>query len=102
MAGNAGGTGPGRGKTIRQVDVVFPAPDGLRLAGTITLPQKPAALCACSFTATAPTETSSGCSPASRPLEKVGIASLRFDLRGHGASEGRQEDQTLSAHLNDV
>ena len=33
---------------------------------------------------------------------RAGITSIRFDLRGHGASEGRQEDRTLSAHLNDV
>jgi uncharacterized protein len=30
------------------------------------------------------------------------VASLRFDLRGHGESEGRQEDLTLSAILNDI
>ncbi|WP_203789617.1 alpha/beta hydrolase, partial [Paractinoplanes rishiriensis] len=31
-----------------------------------------------------------------------GIASLRFDLRGHGESEGRQEDLTISGVLNDI
>jgi uncharacterized protein len=30
------------------------------------------------------------------------VASLRFDLRGHGESEGRQEELTLSAILNDI
>jgi pimeloyl-ACP methyl ester carboxylesterase len=30
------------------------------------------------------------------------VASLRFDLRGHGESEGRQEDLTLTAVLNDI
>lgn len=35
-------------------------------------------------------------------LADAGIASLRFDLRGHGESEGRQEDLTLSAILNDI
>jgi len=30
------------------------------------------------------------------------VASLRYDLRGHGEGEGRQEDAPLSAHLNDV
>jgi pimeloyl-ACP methyl ester carboxylesterase len=35
-------------------------------------------------------------------LAEAGIASLRFDLRGHGESEGRQEDLTLSAILNDI
>lgn len=35
-------------------------------------------------------------------LGGAGITSLRFDLRGHGESEGRQEEMTLSAHLNDI
>jgi uncharacterized protein len=35
-------------------------------------------------------------------LGEAGVASLRFDLRGHGESEGRQEEMTLSAHLNDI
>jgi hypothetical protein len=30
------------------------------------------------------------------------VASLRFDLRGHGQSEGKQEELTLSAILNDI
>src|SRR5882672_483732 len=35
-------------------------------------------------------------------LGDAGVASLRFDLRGHGDSEGRQEDLTLAAILNDI
>ncbi len=35
-------------------------------------------------------------------LAEVGVASLRFDLRGHGESDGRQEDSTLTEHLNDI
>ncbi|WP_454199260.1 alpha/beta hydrolase [Nocardia sp. Marseille-Q1738] len=35
-------------------------------------------------------------------LADAGIASLRFDLRGHGESEGRQEELTLSTILNDI
>ncbi len=31
-----------------------------------------------------------------------GVASLRFDLRGHGESEGRQEELTLASILNDI
>lgn len=33
---------------------------------------------------------------------EAGVASLRYDLRGHGESGGRQEEVTLSAHLNDI
>ncbi|WP_405824413.1 alpha/beta fold hydrolase [Streptomyces sp. NBC_00838] len=35
-------------------------------------------------------------------LGAAGIASLRYDLRGHGMSDGTQEEATLSAHLNDI
>ncbi|WP_285508409.1 alpha/beta fold hydrolase [Actinokineospora sp. NBRC 105648] len=35
-------------------------------------------------------------------LSEAGVASLRFDHRGHGQSEGKQEDLTLSAILNDI
>jgi uncharacterized protein len=35
-------------------------------------------------------------------LVDAGVASLRFDLRGHGESEGRQKDLTLVTILNDI
>jgi uncharacterized protein len=35
-------------------------------------------------------------------LAEAGIPSLRFDFRGHGESEGRQEDLTMSGVLNDI
>jgi len=35
-------------------------------------------------------------------LADAGIASLRFDLRGHGESEGRQEELTLAGVLADI
>jgi uncharacterized protein len=35
-------------------------------------------------------------------LGEAGVASPRFDLRGHGESEGRQEELTLAAILNDI
>ena len=35
-------------------------------------------------------------------LGDAGVASLRFDLRGHGDSEGGQEDLTIAGILNDI
>lgn len=35
-------------------------------------------------------------------LADARMSSLRFDLRGHGKSEGRQKDLTLSGVLNDI
>jgi len=35
-------------------------------------------------------------------LSEAGIASLRYDLRGHGESGGRMKETVLTAHLNDT
>ncbi|MGH4012920.1 MAG: alpha/beta hydrolase [Pseudonocardiaceae bacterium] len=35
-------------------------------------------------------------------LAKAGVASLRYDLRGHGESDGRPDESSLAAHLNDI
>jgi alpha-beta hydrolase superfamily lysophospholipase len=35
-------------------------------------------------------------------LAGAGLASFRFDFRGHGESEGRQEELTISGVLNDI
>lgn len=35
-------------------------------------------------------------------LGEAGVASLCFDLRGHGESEGRQEELTLATILKDI
>lgn len=35
-------------------------------------------------------------------LGEAGVASLRFDLRGHGESGGRQDELTLATILNDI
>jgi uncharacterized protein len=35
-------------------------------------------------------------------LAEAGVASLRYDLRGHGKSDGLQENSPLTAHLNDM
>ena len=35
-------------------------------------------------------------------LGEAGVTSLRFDLRGHGESEGRQGELTLATILNDI
>lgn len=35
-------------------------------------------------------------------LAEAGIAALHYDLRGHGESDGAQQDATLAGHLNDI
>lgn len=41
-------------------------------------------------------------SPRAHPEFIAGVASLRYDLRGHDESDGRQEETVLTAHLNDI
>ncbi len=88
--------------TEREVD--FPSLDGLRLRGTLASPAAP--------TGPAPvilvhgggvTRDEGGFFTAlARQLAAAGLPCLRFDLRGHGASQGRQEDLTLASVLNDI
>ncbi len=35
-------------------------------------------------------------------LAEAGVAALHYDLRGHGESDGLQQDATLAGHLNDI
>jgi uncharacterized protein len=78
--------------------------DGLNLAATITVPavqeRRPAAVLVHGGGVTRDeagyfTRLASG-------LAAAGIPVLRFDLRGHGESDGRQEDLTICAIANDI
>lgn len=77
--------------------------DGLRLAGTLTLPSAPADHGVVLVHGGGVTREEGGFfSRLAAGLGDAGVASLRYDLRGHGQSEGRQEDSPLTAHLNDI
>lgn len=98
------GLGSERGKTIKLVDVDFRALDGLhlRLAGTVTVPKERAASVVLLHGNGTDREELGLFTRLAVALGSAGIPSIRFDVRGRGASEGCQEDRTLSAHLNDV
>jgi len=77
--------------------------DGLKLAGTLVTPETPASRAVVLVHGGGVTRDESGFfTRLAEGLAEAGVASLRFDLRGHGESEGRQEDLTLSAILNDI
>jgi uncharacterized protein len=77
--------------------------DGLRLAGTLVRPDTPAELAVVLVHGGGVTREEGGFfTRMAQGLGEAGVASLRFDLRGHGESEGRQEELTLSAILNDI
>ena len=77
--------------------------DGLHLAGTLVRPQEPTAQAVLLVHGGGVTREEGGFfARLATGLAEAGIASLRFDLRAHGESEGRQEELTLSSILNDI
>ncbi|MFI9386293.1 alpha/beta hydrolase [Kutzneria sp. NPDC052558] len=79
--------------------------DGLRLAGTLTLPPsgRPPRKAVVLAHSEGVDRDENGLFPLiADALAAEGVASLRFDHRGHGDSAGTQEERTLTEHLNDL
>lgn len=77
--------------------------DGLRLAGSLVTPEPATDRAVVLVHGGGVTREEGGFfTRLAAGLADVGVASLRFDLRSHGESEGRQEETTLTAHLNDI
>src|SRR3984957_9994679 len=77
--------------------------DGLHLVGTFAEPDEPSGRAVVLVHGGGVTREEGGFfTRLAAGLGEAGVASLRFDLRGHGESEGRQEELTLSAILNDI
>lgn len=77
--------------------------DGLHLAGTLERPQAPTQRAVLLVHGGGVTREEGGFfARLATGLAEADIASLRFDLRAHGESEGRQEELTLSMILNDI
>jgi uncharacterized protein len=77
--------------------------DGLYLAATLVTPDAPSRQAVVMVHGGGVTREEGGFfTRLAAGLATVGVASLRFDLRGHGGSEGRQEELTLSTILNDI
>jgi uncharacterized protein len=88
---------------VKSAETRFRALDGLRLSGTLTLPAESDAPAVVLLHGNGVTREECGLfTRLAAALGQAGVPSLRFDLRAHGASEGLQEDRTLSAHLNDI
>lgn len=87
----------------RSVSTTVRTLDGLQLAGTFDTPGIPPRHAALLVHGAGVTREEGGFfTRVAAGLAEAGVASLRFDLPGHGESEGRQEDLSLSAVLNAI
>lgn len=83
--------------------VDFASSDGLPLAGTFEFPAKPSGRCVLlCHGITVDREEGGVFADLARMLAARGLASLRFDFRGHGKSAGEFEKMTVSGEICDA
>ncbi|OLT06089.1 alpha/beta hydrolase [Pseudonocardia sp. CNS-004] len=88
---------------MQDLHVTIRSRDGLHLAGTMVRPDTRAGQAVVLVHGGGVTREEGGFfGRLAAGLAHAGAASLRFDLRGHGDSEGRQEDLTLAGILGDI
>lgn len=76
--------------------------DGLLLSGTLALPDGVSQAAVLVHGGGVSREEGGFFTRLAAGLADTGIASFRFDLRGHGESEGRQEELTIAGILADI
>lgn len=86
-----------------EMESEFRSLDGIRLRGTLVMPPDVSANAAVFVHGGGVTRHEGGFfTRIALGLAEVGIPSLRFDIRGHGESGGRQEELTIAGVVNDI
>jgi len=89
--------------SVPSKSVSFRTLDGLRMAATLVTPDRQPEWALVLVHGGGVTREEGGFfTRLADGVGEAGVASLRFDLRGHGESEGRQEELTLATVLNDI
>ncbi|MET8626779.1 alpha/beta fold hydrolase [Kitasatospora sp. NPDC004669] len=84
-------------------ETAFRSLDGTALFGTIGIPSAPTGALAVLVHGSGVTREEGGFfTRLAAGLAEAGIASLRFDLRAHGESAGREADLTIASVANDI
>ena len=84
------------------IETEFRSLDGTLLRGTLAIPAQPSAGLVLVHGGGVTRDEGGFFTRLAGGLAEAGVASLRFDFRGHGTSGGRQEDLTLSGVANDI
>ncbi|MFC5722069.1 alpha/beta hydrolase [Streptomyces gamaensis] len=88
---------------MTELEAAFRSVDGTALAGTVAAPEGATRGLAVLVHGAGVTREEGGFfSRLAAGLARIGIRSLRFDLRAHGASGGRPEDITIAGVSNDI
>lgn len=81
----------------------FNSMDGMKIGGTFRVPDSDVKLAAVLIHGiTADREEGGFYTSLVEKLDNLKVASLRIDIRGHGVSDGKYEDLTLSGVINDI
>jgi hypothetical protein len=83
-------------------EVSFRSNDGLRLVGTLVIPTVSDSAAVLVHGGGVTRDEGGFFRRLAEGLAHAGVPSLRFDLRGHGESEGKLEDLTISGVVNDI